>query len=393
MGDSEAQSFSAIELRQALDQGDVDFLHEHVGLVDDLGTIDLLSWIQSNWDDLRNHITQKHGENKNHLPNKFEDSKIYQEIISQEATKYYSQAIKEGKIGPLKRLVGKKPGADKKGLRAYEMLKKVLENRMVFYLWSGMGTGKTDFSLKMARTWKQQNPNKLIYSNIKSFKEKDKLVEDWPTLQEEIEDLKEQNKRQKQQKELLFIFDEGSNHLTGHQDSQKAVDLAKKLKLFRKSKAKILIIGHTGKDIHPEIRRLASDKIGCVIHKRDKETAEFYEEVDGGQLRNKIFELNNISKTRYSYDTNEVTEWSWKQENQENEQNQEDARNPVEKRIERAREVADKIIGNDLEKYVEEYKTKKGVKRIKLETIQRKHKVDERTAKITKDIIKEKLDI
>ncbi|PTD94507.1 hypothetical protein C9439_02230 [archaeon SCG-AAA382B04] len=304
----ENQSWSSIEVKELLEEGEDDFLNEFAGYTDNPETISFLNYFKNNW--------KKIQENNEDIPEDFLESKFAKSIISNQSTQLISKALKTGNISILKRFAGKKPTKSSAGLKAHRILEKRLENKYIFYIFGGMESGKTDFALFLSQIWKKENPNKIILSNIKSFKEKDKLVEDWDTLLKEI---KERN----QDKEKLMIFDEASNHITGY-DSE-SISLAKEIKLFRKvgetdEVARIILIGHSGKDIHPAFRRLVKFKIGDCIFKPSKKVARFYSNVSGGEPTGLDFEIEDIPPTEYHYDTNEPTDWSWGIDEEEKEE-------------------------------------------------------------------------
>jgi LmbE family N-acetylglucosaminyl deacetylase len=79
------------------------------------------------------------------------------------------------------------------------------------------------------------------------------------------------------------------------------------VKKIRKVDASMIIIGHTGKDVHPDIRRLAE----CV-KKVSKKTAEYYYSVNEGKGEGHKRTISGIPKTNWnSYDTKEITTWEW----------------------------------------------------------------------------------
>jgi len=400
---ADSQAFSTLEVKKDIERG-TEKMHGHTGLLDpikDEDRIDLLNYLAVEWHRIRKY-------NKD-LPVKFKDSKVYRTVLKNRTTKYVSKGIKEGDIGVLKRISGRKvKDTDLSGLKTLKKLKDRFRSDIyIAYLAGQMGKGKTDFALLMSEIFKEEC-NGLIGSNIRSFKEKDRLVESFEELEGWLEDgtykgrpkqLKGlpivdawvQKRIQRKGRKKLFIFDEASSHASGYDKDSGKVErqFSELLKKFRKYDASLIIIGHTGKDVHPDIRRLVDD----YIVKKGKKRAVFYDSVAEGRGRGKKLSVSGIPKTNFSYDTKEVTEWRWKDEDEG--RDGEDDEDPLEKRVNRAEEVAEDILKNNLDDYLERYKSssKDGIKRIKREKIQRRYKIDDKTIAMVKDILRDELRI
>jgi hypothetical protein len=76
------------------------------------------------------------------------------------------------------------------------------------------------------------------------------------------------------------------------------------------------IIGHTGKDLHPEVKRLAT----LPFFKTEKKTAEFFERwpADSDFPADRLFtgELDNLEATAVEYDPDDSAPWSWNLESE-----------------------------------------------------------------------------
>jgi hypothetical protein len=126
---------------------------------------------------------------------------------------------------------------------------------------------------------------------------------------EKVESIKDVDTTKIDSGDKLFIFDEGSSNASGyaqhaHQTQSKLGEL---VKLIRKVNGSMMIIGHTGKDVHPDIRRLSQD---CII-KTGKKTAEYYHSVEEAEGVGFKMEVEGIPKTNFWYDTKESTSWDW----------------------------------------------------------------------------------
>lgn len=72
------------------------------------------------------------------------------------------------------------------------------------------------------------------------------------------------------------------------------------VKFIRKNQGKLIIIGHTGKVIHPDIRRLSN-----YVKKGSKKEATVFKSVDNGEGQKKKFKLENIPACSEEFDARE----------------------------------------------------------------------------------------
>jgi hypothetical protein len=81
------------------------------------------------------------------------------------------------------------------------------------------------------------------------------------------------------------------------------------LKGFAKANTDAIHIGHSGYDVHKELRRPTI--ITEFVFKTAKKTAEVYEDMhedQGGQLK---YELTGLPDTSISSDPDDLAPWSW----------------------------------------------------------------------------------
>lgn len=318
MNNEESSHFhTAAELR-AFIQGDLgndnDFLHKHLGFAPNKDKLEFL-----------NTITSLYNPDNPEMPHEFKNTDLGKMIIKNMATLTGSKAVKQGNISQMKFLTGlQNYEKDISGLHTLiELEEKLNQDAYIAYLFGHMGNGKTDFAFLLGELGIKRN-NLEIATNVKSATETDKNIEyiytygqllEWLTGGHKVESLQEVEKLRNEGKEIdasnkLFIFDEGSNFASGY--SQDAYETQKKLgntvKLIRKVGGRLIIIGHTGKDVHPDIRRLTDDCITKVSTK----TAEFYKSVnESGNGVDLKYVLSNIPPTNLTYDTLEISFWDW----------------------------------------------------------------------------------
>jgi len=368
-GDSESLSFSSIELKEILEQQENSVLFQHVGLIDDEKTTDLMSYLANNW----NQIQKQHKE----LPGEFRESKLAKMVIKKQATTLLSRAVKEGNISLMKRIAGKSVKTrDVSGIKTLKRIESKLgQPAYVCYIFGHMGNGKTDYALLLAELWKSlgNTKNRLLGSNIRSWKQKDQLIEEYNDLEEWI----------KGEGKKLFVFDEASSHASGYSgDANKTRNnLGKLLKKFRKYNSSLIIIGHTGKDVHPDIRRVANDK----IEKTSKKEAIYWKDIKDGEGQKKEFKIKNIPPTNYSYDTQEVTEWSWSQEKESDFEEKKT-------RQDQAQEIVREIKQRGIQDYLEPYKNKDACK-LKIYKITKDFDIGKSRAYEVKEELKEDKEI
>lgn len=312
MSESEnaSEEFStAAELRSFvennLDEKNTD-VFTHAGLVDNPQLLSFMNFMEFSYEQ----------ENNPDMPYKFKDTKIGKMLRMSTATKTTNKAVSEGNISQMKYVSGKHSyKTDTSAIHALRKMRNYLSNdAYIQYLFGHMGNGKTDFAILEGELSKEELGYKIA-SNIRSLEEKDKYVKSfgdllqWLADGEQVSSIDEIKDRDLDTGNKLFIFDEASSHASGYSDD--AYETQKKLgtmvKKIRKVNASMIIIGHTGKDIHPDIRRLAE----CV-KKVSKKTAEYYHSVNEGKGEGHKRTISGIPKTNWnSYDTNEITTWDW----------------------------------------------------------------------------------
>lgn len=111
----------------------------------------------------------------------------------------------------------------------------------------------------------------------------------------------------------VVVIDEGSTHFDARTQSHAVASQWSPL-LKRMSKLGVevcCVIGHTGKDVDPEMKRLTS----LGMYKPDPKTVEFYESwpADSDRPTDLLFggPLENLEATGVVYDPDEPAPWDW----------------------------------------------------------------------------------
>ncbi|GGC49805.1 hypothetical protein [Haloferax sulfurifontis] len=154
------------------------------------------------------------------------------------------------------------------------------------------GVGKTDFGYSVIDAARMIHPGGLtVASNNTSDPFED--VESWTELEAWLEATDGTK---------LFLWDEAAQVLQ-FDDIDSGRELSRLIKLLRKYDCHLIVIGHTGKDIPKDIRRmvlfaLKESKKKAVIGAGLKE-----DNVGWMQIKNVLYRLNNIRATTIEYDS------------------------------------------------------------------------------------------
>jgi hypothetical protein len=259
----------------------------------------------------------------------FEATDLYDRLVRPSSTRNASRAIREGDPWTLQNIVGET--SDRRDLSGVQTIRNIREKlsrpAYVAYLHGVMGDGKTDLALLLSEIWRDEMEangyRTEIGSNVKSWERATSITE-WDEFDAWLDDADETERR-------LFVFDEASKHASGYAaDAQEARELlGKTINLIRKSFASIIVIGHTGKDVHADIRRKATH----LIRKESTKEATFRERVDTGSGEGDIrddLRVSGIPPTSETYDTYESSTWSWGDEDDEADRLSDQLRDEVE---------------------------------------------------------------
>ena len=164
------------------------------------------------------------------------------------------------------------------------------------------GAGKTDFAFLLAELWKFQSNNRAILTDVKNV---DGTVH--VGSRDELREWTEKNEG----KEFIFVFDEANKDATGTDHQKVKKQLFGLITFLRKKKGNIIIIGHTGTDIHPWLRELMD-----VVYKRSNKVAEIYKEINSntGEPEGLIRTIRGIPRSSLKPPSMAETEWEWSEE-------------------------------------------------------------------------------
>jgi hypothetical protein len=232
-------------------------------------------------------------------PDRAENCRLFRQMFRTGAGIGISKALQQSDLDRQSAMIGLPERADAGGTGKLLELVDRIESGYIGYMFGNMGNGKTDFAIYLAELWDRINSETTFGSNIETF-ERAETIQRYENLPEWIESTDKS----------LFIWDEASSNASGY--SAEAHEVMAKLRTllqsFRKERTNLIIIGHTGKDVHPHIRRQATD----IIHKESKKTATVYSDIsEQGEGEDEQISLDGIEPTTWEFDTKEMSRWFW----------------------------------------------------------------------------------
>jgi len=240
----------------------------------------------------------------------------YQKVVRRHATPYITKAIQNGKDRITNRFNGIiQKDNNVEGLHPVSrFLRWTTRSTPVEYVFAPMGFGKTDLSvLILEHYWKEMTAGHQevhLATNLKSLAEEFpddqiKYINSFPELEKWFKET-DGYKR--------FLGDEMSHHAHafGGNNAEVVAKLGTMIKFIRKENGGMTLIGHTGKDVAPEVRELCE-----IIGKEDQKTAVVYEDVENRQGVNEKQRFAKLPETKWPYDTDERSKWSWGEDEDE----------------------------------------------------------------------------
>ncbi|WP_255192714.1 AAA family ATPase [Natronobeatus ordinarius] len=238
------------------------------------------------------------------MPKEFKDTEYCQEFLRKYGSETAAWALefsKQGYLNFFSGLVGYEK--DVSGLGVLMSLQDMMRNVPVFigYIYGIMGAGKTDFALLiievMKSVWGAENVDTVANISSEDINEETKR---YSRIVELLEERRERIQAGEDLDPLVILIDEAAQIFTGSgADQHRAKQLAKLLKLARKSNAHMLLIGQDGKDIDASLRALCT----VFIHKKSKKQATFYRDVKDRKGIGEMMNLSGIPPTSIDYST------------------------------------------------------------------------------------------
>ncbi|AFZ74640.1 zonular occludens toxin domain-containing protein [Natronobacterium gregoryi] len=258
-------------------------------------------------------------------------------VVQKHATKSSTESILRGNMTHLSYqsgIVGYE--TDASGFKALMKLVKAVESQPVFlaYVFGAMGHGKTDFSALMLEVFQfiYRDQDIITAANMKSD-DIDMEIKRYSRLVELLEDRRDRMQAGEDLPPFVMIIDEAAQIFTGvGADQHRAKQLAKVLKLARKSNAHMFLIGQDGKDIDKALRALCT----VFVHKsaltqakifktlKDREGGDLMERLDGVPPTDIHFETYDEGKFIFDDEDKEEDDFATKEEFEDFKQEKED---------------------------------------------------------------------
>ena len=283
---------TAAKLREQL-KGRIDgdpLIHQHAGFVEDSEHRASLSFLESFGDD-------------------FSTSKLGQTVHSSLRTEAVTDSIINDNPQLLSHLVGvTERDLDASALTLSASLIDRLENNGALTTILAAGnpnTGKTNTASVLAELFKINWPDGLILSNVRSWELTDIVTTSAHDLTVSLLEYRDRPK--------FVLVDEASTHFDAR---TKSYDVASQWSPLQKRMSKIgtvvvCIIGHTGKDVDPEAKRLTN----LAFYKEQPDEVEFYQSwpADSDRPTDSLFagSLKNLEATTAEYDPDDAAPWAW----------------------------------------------------------------------------------
>ncbi|WP_137284188.1 zonular occludens toxin domain-containing protein [Halorussus salinisoli] len=296
--ESEQQKAIEAEFREYIrgdlpNQDDDPDAHPWTGIVQDRQLRDVLAFAEAHYQPLTANA-----------PRSFEETDVVRRITRDHGTHTGTDALAAGNLGQLSYFSGlvsyKK---DVSGMKVLMSLQSMIENIPVFigYIYGLMGSGKTDFAFLLLEVFASIYGRDSVYmaANVSSD-DLDEEIDHYSRIVDLLEERRERIQAGESLDPFVIVIDEAAQIFSGSgADQHRAKQLAKLLKLARKSNANIILIGQDGKDIDASLRALCT----VFIEKQSQKKAVFWQDVKDRQGINEMMSLSGIPPTNYDFST------------------------------------------------------------------------------------------
>ncbi|AFD03992.1 ORF8 [Halorubrum pleomorphic virus 2] len=235
------------------------------------------------------------------------DSELLNLVRRTQQSRMASEAIRSGNSMLLSNLVGiteQELEADQVSLVA-TLLEEIGGTRLTTVLLAGEpNTGKTNFGWLLTQLAREVHDDLVVLSNARASATDLRVATAHDLLAKLIE-YKEVPK--------VVLIDEGSRHFDArHKSREVSAQWTPIHKAMSKLGVKaVIVIGHTGKDVAPEVKRITS----LAGWKTEKDVVELYENwpADSDRPDSPLVagEVTSLEKSDVIYDADDPAPWSW----------------------------------------------------------------------------------
>lgn len=277
-----------------------DTLLRHAGVPLDDADLSALSFVESAY---------KSAPASERVAASFSGTDLGQLVTESFETEAATAAVESGNGSVLAALVGiTEQDLDGGSLRLPLLLAEALENdgAPAFIIAAGApNSGKTNTVSLLHELRDLAVPDLLVLSNVRTWDRTDCVVTGMHDLAVTCLEYRDRPK--------AVLIDEASTHFDARTYKQAiAEQWSPVAKRFAKMGVDMAsLVGHTGKDIHPEAKRLCS----LGIHKTDPKTAEFYGSwpAESDRPTDELFSgsVEGLEATTLGYDPDDAAPWRW----------------------------------------------------------------------------------
>jgi len=275
-------------------------LHSHAGLPIDESHASNLSFVES--------CLRDAGADHD-LPRRLDDTELGQLLDGHFRTEAARQAVVNQHATALSYLVGvTEQDLDASALRLPLQLDEAMTNNDATAFVGGAGnpnTGKTNLVALLAELRSATVDDLLVISNSRSWPRTDIVVTSAYDLAVTLIEYRHRPK---------FVFiDEGSTHFDARTNRREvAVQFTPLAKRFAKLNVDVFgTVGHTGKDLHPELKRLLT----LAFFKHSKKEVEFFENwpADADAPTDRLFGgmVEELEPALEEPDPDDAAPWAW----------------------------------------------------------------------------------
>ncbi|WP_224447010.1 hypothetical protein [Haloprofundus salilacus] len=243
------------------------------------------------------------------LPSSFGQTELGEIVDSTLRTDVAREAVVNEHATAMSYLVGvTEQDLDGSALRLPLRIVEQLENSDAPAFVTGTGnpnSGKTNLMSLLTELRDATVDDLLVISNSRSWSRTDLVVTGAHDLACSLIEHRDRPK---------FVFvDEGSTHFDARTNRREvAVQFTPLAKRFAKIGVDVFgTVGHTGKDLHPELKRLTT----LAYYKLDKKTVDFFEEwpADADHPVGRLFSgsVENLEPSESEPDPNDAAPWRW----------------------------------------------------------------------------------
>ncbi|MFC6973472.1 hypothetical protein ACFQL1_20495 [Halomicroarcula sp. GCM10025709] len=238
----------------------------------------------------------------------FERTRLGDVLSSKFLTDTATEAVAQGNGSVMSHIVGvTEQDLDASALRLPMMLLDEIENNGAPAFVTAAGnpnTGKTNTAILLIQLRALDLDDLLVLSNVRSWDGTDIVVTSAHDLAVQLLEHRDQPK--------AILIDEGSTHFDARTNRR---EVAEQYTPLAKRYAKLgvdmeAVVVHTGKDLHPERKRLST----LALYKAAKKSGEFFETwpADADAPTDRLFggSLEEIEKA-VGYDPDDAAPWAW----------------------------------------------------------------------------------